>query len=106
MIGRPTLYTAELADRILHELLGGRTLRDVCRDDGMPAPSTVRLWVMQDREGFAARYSRAREVGYHAMADELLEIADDGRNDWTQRRKESGETEATLDHEHISRSRL
>ena len=34
---------------------------------------------------FAAQYAQAREVQYLAIADELLEIADDGRNDWMHR---------------------
>jgi hypothetical protein len=107
MIGRPTLYTQELAERICRELCSGRTLRDVCRDDGMPAESTVRLWAQSDRDGFTSRYRTARDIGYQAMADEMLEIADDGRNDWVLRRKSrSGDNEPTVDHEHISRSRL
>jgi hypothetical protein len=103
---RATLYTDELAERILHELAEGRTLRDVCRANGMPSPYTVRLWAVEDREGFAARYSRAREFGYHDMADEMLEIADDGRNDWTMRQNKRGNRETVLNHENIKRSRL
>ncbi len=40
------------------------------------------------------------------MEDQILEIADDGRNDWTLRRKRDGKTETVLDPEHIGRSRL
>jgi terminase small subunit-like protein len=40
--GRPTPYTAATAERILRELSGGRSLGDVCRDDGMPGRGTVR----------------------------------------------------------------
>ncbi|MBR1219419.1 terminase small subunit protein [Bradyrhizobium sp. U87765 SZCCT0131] len=106
MTGRPTLYTADVARRICAELCTGRTLRDVCRDAGMPTESTVRGWVQNDRSGFAARYRSAREVGYHAMADEILEIADDSRNDWIARRRANGEGEPMVDHEHVSRARL
>jgi hypothetical protein len=77
----PTIYTAEIGQRILEELASGRTLRNVCRDDGVPPHNTVMGWVTDDREGFAPRYKRAREIGYHAMADEILEIADDSSND-------------------------
>jgi transposase-like protein len=105
-IRHATLYTAELAERILFELSEGRSLRDICRDDGMPHHSTVRLWAIEDREGFAARYSRAREFGHHDMADEMREIADDGRNDWTLRRRKDGSVEAVFDHENVRRSRL
>lgn len=99
--GRPTIFTSELADRICAELETGRTLIDVCRDEGMPVESAVRKWAAEDRDGFYAKYARAREVGYHRLADELIEIADDGTNDWVQRR---GDT--VLDSDHVQRSRL
>jgi hypothetical protein len=63
MSGRPTLYTAEIAERILDALVNGRSLSALCKDQGMPPPSTVLDWVREDREGFAARYQQAREAG-------------------------------------------
>lgn len=103
--GRPTDYTEELAAHICTELAAGRSLRDVCKSDDMPAESTVRAWAVEDRNGFSAQYTKAREIGYQSMADELLEIADDGRNDWMERR---GEEDAgwQANGEHIQRSRL
>jgi len=41
-----------------------------------------------------------------AWADEIVEIADDGSNDWMQRRLKDGSDETVMDHEHVSRSRL
>jgi transposase-like protein len=79
--GGPTVYSAAIADRILDELLGGRSLADVCRDPGMPSPSTVRDWADQDRDGFAARYCVARQVGYFSMIDGINTIGDHGSND-------------------------
>lgn len=100
--GETHSYKQSIADTICTELAKGRSLRSVCRDDGMPPESTVRQWALDDREGFAAQYARAREIGYHSMADELLEIADDGRNDYI-----TGEDPVpTLNSEHIQRSRL
>jgi hypothetical protein len=110
-IGRPplggnrTLYTAELADRLLDELAEGRTLTNVCDDPGMPSRSTVRLWVREDREGFAVRYSQAREFGYHMWIDDIIDIADDGRNDWMERRRKDGSV-FVPNRENIKRSRL
>jgi len=86
MTGRPSTYSQEIADEVCRRLAGGESLRAICRDEGIPDESTVRLWASDDREGFAAQYARAREVQFLAIADELLEIADDGRNDWMQRR--------------------
>lgn len=103
--GRPTQYTAELAKDICEKLAEGMSLREVCRNEDYPAESTVRLWALENRDGFSAHYTRARELGYQAMADELLEIADDARNDWTTRRQGEDEIEVA-DHDHISRSRL
>jgi hypothetical protein len=104
-IGRPTAFTADIAARICERLAEGRSLRDVCSDDDMPAESTVRAWALDNREGFSAQYARAREIGYHSMADELMDISDDGRNDWMERR---GEEDAgwVANGEHIQRSRL
>jgi hypothetical protein len=49
---------------------------------------------------------RARESGYHKMADELLEIADDASNDFMERKGKDGEAVMVVDHDHIARSRL
>ena len=40
------------------------------------------------------------------MADELLEVADDGRNDWMERQDDNGGTSWQANGEHIQRSRL
>ncbi len=99
-------YSPELAAKICEMLSTGITLREVCRQSDMPTEAAVRLWALEDRSGFAAQYTRARELGYLAMADEIVDIADDGLNDWMERRRENGEPEQTLNHEHISRSKL
>ena len=103
--GRPLTYTKEVADQICRDLSHGKTLKEVCRQENMPPESTVRLWALDDVDGFAARYARAREIGYHTMADELLEISDNGSNDWMERNnKENPGWEANG--EHLQRSRL
>lgn len=104
--GRVSIYNAELANRILEQLMEGHLLIDICAEPGMPAPRTIRDWASVDREGFAARYDRARELGCHAMAEQMVAIADDGRNDWIVRRREDGTAEVVVNHEHIGRSRL
>lgn len=104
--GGQTKYSEAIATVVLARLARGETLRAICRDDDMPPESTVREWALDDREGFAARYARARHLGAYAMADELLEIADDGTNDWMDRANRNGEVERVLDSEHVQRSRL
>lgn len=100
--GRPCTYTNKVADQILAEIAEGKSLRQVCKPAGMPPESTVRQWVVDDRNGFAARYRRARDLGLDALADETLEIADDGTGDeWTD---DNGNLRTN--HDVIARSRL
>ena len=69
-------YSQEIADIICARLADGESLNAICKDDGFPAESTVRGWALDDIEGFAAKYARAREIGYERLADEILKIAD------------------------------
>jgi pyruvate kinase len=48
-------------------LIRGRTPAEVCRDPGMPDESTVLLWVIENRDGFAESYGIAREFDDDAI---------------------------------------
>jgi hypothetical protein len=63
-------------------------------------------WVVEDREGFSPRYARAREIQAYDIADELLEIADDARNDWMEREGGAEAVAFELNGENIQRSRV
>jgi hypothetical protein len=104
--GRPTVYRADIAERLLDELGRGRPLAIVCRDPGMPSEGTVRQWVKDNREGFAARYYLARALGLDAMGDEILRIADDPSVDWILRHHKDGSTELVIDRQYIRRRKL
>jgi lambda repressor-like predicted transcriptional regulator len=65
-------HKATILERIAAK---GESLRKICKTDGMPAASTVFLWLAED-EAFSEQYARAREVQADAMFDEILEIAD------------------------------
>lgn len=80
MIGRPSSFTQEIADKICARLADGESLRAICRDEDMPCKTSVFKWLAADK-AFADQYARAREAQADTMADEILEIADDGRND-------------------------
>lgn len=73
---RPT-YSPAVADEICARLAGGESLIAICRDEHLPAERTVRGWVVDDYEGFAPKYARARDIGLERMAEETVEIADD-----------------------------
>lgn len=87
--GRPSLYTDELAAAICERLAAGESLRAICRDEGMPAHSTVLGWV-NDNPDFSDQYTRAREKGYAVMFDHMLEIADTPQQGVTIKESEKG----------------
>ena len=104
--GRPLLYTPERAEKILKLLSEGEHLAGICRDHDIGVnASTVRGWVVDDVQGFAALYARAREMGLDARAEELDRIADDGTNDWMER-NDPDNPGYTLNGEHVQRSKL
>lgn len=72
--GSGSKYTEEIADRICSLVANGVNLRVVCRMEGMPAWRTVYDWVVA-RPDFAARLAHARDLGYDALAEEALDIA-------------------------------
>lgn len=75
MTGRPSSFTPELADHICACLAEGRSMRSVCRDEGMPDLSTVFRW-LRTNDGFREQYARATEERGEALADEIVDIAD------------------------------
>lgn len=95
------MYTQEIADRICAELEEGRSLRSICEAEGMPSEALVRKWAANDTEGFYAQYARAREIGYEKMAEEIIEISDDGSRDYMK----VGDRDVP-DYDHIQRSKL
>lgn len=99
--GRPSTFTQSKADEICARLSEGEPLRQICRDDNMPAWRTVYGWISAD-EAFAARIARGRELGEDAIAQDCLRIADDGRSDTYI----DADGKERVDSEHIQRSKL
>jgi len=74
--GRPSKYDPEIARIICEQLSEGIPLRQICREnEGFPAWRTVYDWMGRD-EGLSASIARARDIGYDAIAEECLLIAD------------------------------
>jgi hypothetical protein len=96
----------ELEAEILKRLSEGESLRAICRDAHIPARDHVANWCVVDPEGFGAQYSKARELGAHQMADEVLEIADNSKRDLIEKTDENGNTVYVADREVLERSRI
>lgn len=104
-MGRPSEFTQDIADKICGDLADARSLRSICLADDMPGLTTVFRW-LRENEAFRNQYACAREAQADAIFDEALDIADDGSNDWMERRREDGSTDEVVNHEHIARSKL
>jgi hypothetical protein len=103
-IGRPSIFTEELADEICGLIRDGLPIREISLRDNMPPDRTIWRW-LDEKPAFRQKYASAKEVQAERQAEELLEIADNGRNDWMERHQD-GEAGLVPDHEHINRSRL
>lgn len=104
--GGQTKYTRQLADEICDRLSEGETLTSICAEDHMPNRQCVLAWKRADIDGFAIRYARAREEQRELWSDELIDIADDARNDWMERQVAGGEVITVINKEAVDRSKL
>lgn len=83
-------YDRAIADTICERIGSGESLRAICSDEGMPDKATVFRWLALD-DAFRDQYARAREAQADALFDEILEIADDGQNDWMEKKNADGQ---------------
>jgi hypothetical protein len=111
-MGRPTKFSQSLADTICRRLADGESLRGICEDEIIPSKTTIMRWLADEQYvAFRDQYARAREAQADALVEECLEIADDGTNDWMERRSEAEKGAGisngwVLNGEHVQRSRL
>lgn len=84
-MGRPSTFSQAVADDICERIALGNSLRSICREDDMPAMSTVFKWLSQ-QPSFAEQYTHAREAQADAIVDDILDIADDKTLDPNDRR--------------------
>jgi hypothetical protein len=105
-MGRPSEYSQETALLICERLADGKSLRTICLDEAMPAKSTVFKWLIENQK-FSDQYALAREAQADTLVDEMLDIADDGSNDWMERTGKDGTSIGWQENgEAIGRSRL
>lgn len=88
-MGAPSTFSEEIADKICERIANGESLKSICDDADMPCKATVFNWLGSDAV-FLDKYARAREAQADALFDDILTIADDGRNDWMERKDDEG----------------
>lgn len=106
-MARPTIFTEKLGQSICERIANGESLRDIVKDENMPSSSTVFRWLLdEEKKEFWEQYEKARNIQAELMFEELLEIADDGQNDWMEKEYKDGSSYITMNPEHFGRSRL
>ena len=76
---RASTYDPDVSVVICERLADGEPLAAICRSLGI-GRTTVYDW-QREQADFAERIARAREAGFDRIAEDCLEIADDGRGD-------------------------
>ncbi len=110
--GRPSLYSKELGDYICEQLMHGRSLTSILKNDpDMPTMPTIYNWLNKNskcfEEHFLDAYINAREIQAQVFADEIKDIADDGSNDtYEVYNEKTKKVEKKIDYDNIKRSQL
>lgn len=100
-----SIYSKQIAYEICARVAAGNSLHKICKDPEMPGRATVYEW-LDRHEDFLALYNKAVDDRSEMYFDEILEIADDGTNDYNEQIDPTGEKGWKVNHEHINRSRL
>lgn len=78
--------TPAVEKAVLRFLAAGLLPPEIEKRPGMPSKRQIYAWAGDIDSAFSRDYTRARQTGYIRLADEILEISDDGTNDWMEAR--------------------
>ena len=103
--GGPPKKNDQVIDEILEKISEGRSLVGILKSKKeYPAYVNFMRWIEADEE-LRKRYAKAKEEQADYLAEQLLEIADDGKNDWMQT-NDPDNPGYRFNNEHYQRSRL
>ncbi len=72
---RVKLFRPEIAEAILDAIEEGRSVRSICEEIGF-SKATFHGWVVDDVEGLASRYTRAKAIGNEALVERIIEVSE------------------------------
>ena len=106
-MSRPKIYTESLGDLICSHIAQGKSLAKLTGElKTLPSPRTVYTWLREYPE-FLQNYNTAKFDQADCLAEEILDIADNGTNDWIANCGDDGAIKAyKVNGESIQRSRL
>ena len=67
-------------NKIILEMISGRSLRSILKDYGMPSVNTFYKWI-EDDESKMKHYARATTIRADFLFEEIIEISDDSSDD-------------------------
>ena len=102
---KPAYDWPAILDEVCDWVACGQTIRDYCRQDGKPGYVTVYQHLAKDEEA-SERIVRARARGCEAIAEEVLDIADDSSGDVLTVLDANGNAQERCDTEFVQRSKL
>jgi hypothetical protein len=102
--GRPTLYTEELAAEICRAIATSTEgIRKITKKHShFPCTDTIFQWRF-DYPTFSAQYTLAKQLQADLLAEEIIDISDDGTNDFMEDKNNEG---YKFNGEAVARSRL
>ena len=104
-IGRPSIYTEELANDICTRLGLGESLRKICLSKDMPSLSSVMSW-LTTKPAFLEQYTRAREIQAETQFDELIDIVDQPPDLCVVKDKDGKDVEVKFDSSYVQWMKL
>lgn len=69
-----SVYDTAKVDTILARIADGDSQDAVCKEVGI-SPTIFRVWVLDDKDGLAAKYARARAMQMEAHEQRILDAA-------------------------------
>lgn len=73
---RPKKYNEALGQKITSLICDGKMLSEICEKPGMPSPTTVRQWVVQNPD-FGKQFEAARSMQADCLFEEAVAIGKD-----------------------------
>jgi hypothetical protein len=106
-VGRPTDYNLEIAKKICDAVaITSDGLRRMCsKRDDLPHADTINEWRWKYPE-FSAQYANAKRMQAEILAEEILDISDDGSSDKITKIDSNGDEYEVVNTEFTQRSRL
>lgn len=75
-MGRPTLYSPEMVDKICTQICSGKSLNEITRNPKMPAFATISFWLLDPlKKDFLEKYEIAQQIRAQYLFEHVIEVS-------------------------------